>query len=82
MKKSYTKFKFSRLIKLSLLMAPDYQLSIINGQQKLSDLADQLESIPVIALDIETIEWWNRQREQIALIHCLSSGKPLKGGGH
>lgn len=49
-------------------MAADYHLVIINNQSKLEKLAERLISIPLIALDIETVEWWNQQRERIALI--------------
>ena len=31
-------------------------------------LIDHLASIPVIALDIETVNWWNRHQERIALV--------------
>ena len=49
-------------------MAAEYRLEIINNQTKLENLTKHLASVSVMALDIETIEWWNRQREQIALI--------------
>lgn len=49
-------------------MTADYRLEIINNQAKLENLVGQLASIGVLSLDIETIEWWNRQCEQVALI--------------
>lgn len=47
---------------------PDFSIELINKQTKLSRLIDRLASLPVIALDIETINWWNRHQERIALI--------------
>ena len=47
---------------------PDFSIEIINSQTKLMGLIDHLASLPVIALDIETVNWWNRHQERIALI--------------
>ncbi len=47
---------------------PDFSIEIINSQTKLTGLIDRLASLPVIALDIETVNWWNRHQERIALI--------------
>lgn len=49
-------------------MTADYRLKIINTQAKLDELAIQLLPITVLSLDIETIEWWNWQREKLALV--------------
>ena len=46
----------------------DFSIEIINSQTKLTGLIDHLASLPVIALDIETVNWWNRHQERIALI--------------
>lgn len=46
----------------------DYRLELINSQTKLSALAAQLATLSVISLDIETVEWWDKYRERIALI--------------
>lgn len=46
----------------------DYSVEIIGNQRKLVDLSEQLVGVSVFALDIETAEWWNRQRERVALI--------------
>ncbi|HSK70823.1 MAG TPA: ribonuclease D [Pyrinomonadaceae bacterium] len=46
----------------------DYSIELINDQKKLVRLINHLASIPVIALDIETTDWWNRRMERIALI--------------
>lgn len=50
------------------MITADYTIELINDQAKLIRLAERLASLPVCAVDIETIEWWNRQRERIALI--------------
>ncbi len=47
---------------------PDFNIELINNQTKLTGLIDRLASLPVIALDIETVNWWNRHQERIALI--------------
>ena len=49
-------------------MNPDFTLELIKSNQKLGRVADALRAQSVFAVDIETTEWWNRQREQIALI--------------
>ncbi len=46
----------------------DYTVEIINEQTKLTRLINRLALQPVIALDIETVNWWNRHQERIALI--------------
>ncbi|GAC1401492.1 MAG: hypothetical protein NVSMB56_16590 [Pyrinomonadaceae bacterium] len=46
----------------------DYSIELINDQTRLSRLLNRLASTPVIALDIETINWWNRHQERVALI--------------
>lgn len=47
---------------------PGYSVELINNQTKMTRLIDRLAQISVIALDIETINWWNRHQERIALI--------------
>ncbi len=47
---------------------PDYSIELINEQTKLTRLISRLALIPVIALDIETVNWWNRHQERIALV--------------
>lgn len=46
----------------------DYSIEIINDQTKLTRLIDSLAFVSVIAVDIETINWWNRHQEKISLI--------------
>ena len=45
-----------------------YSIELINNQTKLARLIDRLALLPVIALDIETVNWWNLHQERIALI--------------
>lgn len=47
---------------------PDFSIEIINNPTKMARLIDRLALLPVIALDIETVNWWNRHQERIALI--------------
>lgn len=56
----------------------DFTLKIIKDTGELRRLSDELISLPVFALDIETTDWWNRQRERIALIQIAfrAGGKP------
>ena len=49
-------------------MKPDYTVELINNQTKLTGLVNRLASVPFIALDIETVDWWNRRQERVALI--------------
>ncbi len=47
---------------------PDYSVELINEPTKLKRLVERLSPAPVFALDIETVNWWNRARERIALV--------------
>lgn len=46
----------------------DFSIELVKEQSRLAGLIDRLCSLTVIALDIETINWWNRHRELIALV--------------
>ncbi len=46
----------------------DYSIEIINNPAKLVKLVERLSAVSVFALDIETVDWWNRHQERIALI--------------
>jgi hypothetical protein len=46
----------------------DYSIEIINNPAKLVKLVEHLTGVSVFALDIETVDWWNRHQERIALI--------------
>jgi hypothetical protein len=49
-------------------MKLDYRLAFINDQSRLAALSESLGSVPVLALDIETINWWHPPTERVALI--------------
>jgi hypothetical protein len=46
----------------------DFNIKLISGTQDLTSLAARLDSAPALALDIETVNWWDRQVEQVSLI--------------
>jgi hypothetical protein len=46
----------------------DYSIEIINNPAKLVNLVERLTAVSVFAVDIETVDWWNRHQERIALI--------------
>jgi hypothetical protein len=47
---------------------PDFTLEFIKEQSRLKKLSETLIRTTAFALDIETIDWWNRHQERIALI--------------
>lgn len=56
----------------------DYQIEIINDQPRLERLIHRLGAATHVALDLETINWWNSGQERIALIQFAfrCEGKP------
>ena len=50
----------------------DFTLELIKDDRTLRRLAETLAAQAAFALDIETTEWWNRQREKISLIQIAS----------
>ena len=54
---------------------PDYSVELINNQTKMTRLFNRLAQVSVIALDIETVNWWNRHQERIALIQIAFRGE-------
>jgi hypothetical protein len=46
----------------------DFNIKLINSPQALSSLTARLVSAPAVALDIETVNWWDRHVERVALI--------------
>lgn len=46
----------------------DLNISLVGGRPGLDSLAARLESVPALALDIETVNWWDRQVERVALV--------------
>jgi hypothetical protein len=49
-------------------MKLDFRITFINDQARLQTFSESLGSVAVLALDIETINWWSPQTEQVALI--------------
>ena len=47
---------------------PEFSLKFVKDSDDLQRLSDRLISVPVFAFDIETVDWWNRHQERIALI--------------
>jgi hypothetical protein len=46
----------------------DFSIKLISSPRELTSLADRLASASAIALDIETVNWWDRQIERVSLI--------------
>jgi hypothetical protein len=46
----------------------DFSLKLVSGSRELTTLTARLESAPALALDIETVYWWDRRAERVALI--------------
>ncbi len=59
--------RFGGMMKTVMTM-PDFTVELINNQTKMERLIDRLAAPSVIALDIETVNWWNRHQERIALV--------------
>ncbi len=49
-------------------MKLDYRIAFIKDQSRLTTLSESLGGVAALALDIETINWWNPLAEKIALI--------------
>lgn len=54
---------------------PDFTLEFIKDQQRLVKLSETLSQTSAFALDIETVDWWNRRRERIALVQIAFRNK-------
>src|SRR5437868_1432683 len=57
---------------------PDHTLELINDQAALTAMAARISQAPAVALDIETINWWDREAERVALLQFAfrEEGKP------
>ncbi len=47
---------------------PDFTLKCVKDSAGLRRFADALSALSAFALDIETVDWWNRHQEKIALM--------------
>ena len=50
------------------MMKLDFTVGFIKEQSRLQKLAELLTETAAFALDIETVDWWIRHRERVALI--------------
>ena len=46
----------------------DFSIKQISSPRELSTLDARLDSAPALALDIETVNWWDRQVERVSLV--------------
>ena len=46
----------------------DHAVQFIQQPEQLASFAERLLNAKALALDIETVNWWDRQREQVALL--------------
>jgi hypothetical protein len=46
----------------------DFLIQLINEPVSFGRLIERLANVRVFGLDLETVEWWNRERERIALV--------------
>ncbi|MGB9179221.1 MAG: ribonuclease D [Pyrinomonadaceae bacterium] len=46
----------------------EYRIAFINDQTRLRKFCEGLGSVSALAIDIETINWWNPQAERVALL--------------
>lgn len=46
----------------------DHRIELIHEQATLTALMGRITAVPVVALDIETINWWDREAERVALV--------------
>ena len=46
----------------------DFRIKLVSNSQDLTSLVTRLDSAPALALDIETVNWWDRHVEQVSLI--------------
>lgn len=53
---------------LSHPIKPSYRIAFINNPERLANLCESLAHVSALALDIETVNWWNQQHERVALL--------------
>jgi hypothetical protein len=46
----------------------DHKVEYIGNQNSLAAIVERMNAAPVLALDIETINWWDRAAERVALV--------------
>lgn len=60
------------------MTSPDFSIEFVRGQSGLTRMVGRLCSASVVAVDIETVEWWNRFQERIALVQTLVKSITLR----
>lgn len=57
----------------------DFSIELISNTQTLTSLVARLDSASALALDIETVNWWDRQVERVSLIQlAFREGRQLR----
>lgn len=57
----------------------NFTIRLVNSENALAALVSRLDAAPALALDIETINWWNREAERIALVQlAFREGRQLR----
>ncbi len=57
----------------------DFNIKLISDPQDLTSLVARLDSVPALALDIETVYWWDRRVERVSLIQlAFREGRRLR----
>lgn len=57
----------------------DFTIKLINDPQGLTSWLAQLDAVPALALDIETVNWWDRRAERVSLIQlAFREGRQLR----
>src|SRR5690349_7604151 len=57
----------------------DFTIKLINDTQGLTALLAQLDSVTALALDIETVNWWDRRVERVSLLQlAFREGRRLR----
>lgn len=57
----------------------DFSIKLVGGPRELSALSARLGSATALALDIETVDWWDRRVERVALIQlAFREGQQLR----
>ncbi len=57
----------------------DFSIKLVSGLPDLTSLVARLDSAPALALDIETVNWWDRHIERVSLIQlAFREGRQLR----
>jgi len=58
---------------------PDFSIKLISSPKDLTSLVASLDSVPALALDIETVDWWDRHVERVSLVQfAFREGRRLQ----